>query len=52
MDCIENNRQQIVDDLEGRKSLELIAAIYELIETGRDVAPYFRASRCRLGVAT
>ena len=50
VDCIQNNTQQLVDGLEGRKSLELITAIYESIETGREVALRFRPSRCRLGV--
>jgi predicted dehydrogenase len=50
VDCIRNNTQQLVDGLEGRKSLELITAIYESVETGREVALRFRPSRCRLGV--
>ena len=49
VDCIRNNKQQLVDGLEGRKSLELISAIYESIETGREVRLRFRPSRCRLG---
>src|SRR5690606_15057039 len=32
--CLTNNRTHLVDGLEGRKSLELISAIYESIETG------------------
>jgi UDP-N-acetyl-2-amino-2-deoxyglucuronate dehydrogenase len=50
IDCIRNNKQQLVDGLEGRKSLELISAIYESIETGREVQLRFRPTRCRLGV--
>jgi UDP-N-acetyl-2-amino-2-deoxyglucuronate dehydrogenase len=50
IDCIRNNKQQLVDGLEGRKSLELISAIYESIETGREVQLRFRPARCRLGV--
>ena len=50
MDCILNNKQQLVDGLVGRKSLELISAIYESIETGREVPLRFRAKQCRLGV--
>ena len=49
VDCIVNNRQHLVDGLEGRKSLELISAIYESIETGRAVALRFRPKHCRLG---
>src|SRR5262249_19227595 len=50
VDCIRNGTEQLVDGLEGRKSLELISAIYESIETGREVPLRFRPSRCRLGV--
>jgi UDP-N-acetyl-2-amino-2-deoxyglucuronate dehydrogenase len=49
VDCITNGTQQLVDGLEGRRSLELISAIYESIETGREVSLRFRPSRCRLG---
>ncbi len=49
VDCILNNSQQLVDGLEGRKSLELISAIYESIETGREVSLRFEPRRCRLG---
>jgi UDP-N-acetyl-2-amino-2-deoxyglucuronate dehydrogenase len=45
-----NNTAQLVDGLAGRKSLELISAIYESIETGQEVSLRFRPSRCRLGV--
>ena len=50
VDCIVNNRQQLVDGLEGRKSLELISAIYESIESKREVPLRFRPSHCRLGI--
>lgn len=49
VDCIKSNRQHLVDGLEGRKSLELINAIYESIETGQEVQLRFRPKRCRLG---
>jgi len=39
----------LVDGLEGRKSLELINAIYESIETGKEVFLKFQPRRCRLG---
>jgi hypothetical protein len=39
-----------VDGLEGRRSLELITAIYESIETGKQVALRFNPKRCRLGL--
>ena len=49
VDCINNNQHQLVDGLEGRKSLELISAIYESIETGKEVPLRFKPSKCRLG---
>ena len=50
VDCILNNRQQLIDGLEGRKSLELISAIYESIETGKEVFLRFHPKHCRLGI--
>jgi predicted dehydrogenase len=50
VDCIVNDRQHLVDGLEGRKSLELISAIYESIETRREVPLRFRPRHCRLGM--
>jgi hypothetical protein len=47
--AITNNTQHLVDGLAGRKSLELISAIYESIETGKEVSLRFKPSRCRLG---
>lgn len=48
--AIRENHAGLVDGLEGRKSLELISAIYESIETGNDVALRFKPDRCKLGV--
>lgn len=39
----------LVDGLQGRRSLELINAIYESIETGKEVSLRFRPNRARLG---
>jgi len=50
IDTINNKEQALVDGLEGRKSLELITAIYESIETGKEVQLRFRPTRCRLGL--
>lgn len=50
VDCLQTGREQLVDGLEGRKSLELIMAIYESIETGRQVRLRFDPQQCRLGV--
>jgi len=49
VDSIVNNRQQLIDGFQGRKSLELITAIYESIETGQPVQLRFNPKRCRLG---
>ncbi len=44
-----NNKKHLVDGLEGRKSLELINAIYESIETKKEVYLRFKPKHCRLG---
>lgn len=49
VDCIKHDKRHMVDGLEGRRSLELINAIYESIETGRQVPLRFRPKWCRLG---
>jgi predicted dehydrogenase len=49
VDCVLNGARQMVDGLEGRKSLELINAIYESVETRAEVNLRFRPQRCRLG---
>ena len=47
--CLMDNGPNLVGGLMGRKSLELISAIYESVETGRPVRMKFRPVRCRLG---
>lgn len=49
MECLTSNCAALVDGLEGRRSLELISALYESIETGREVNLRFRPKQCRLG---
>lgn len=49
VDCISNNGPHLVDGLVGRKSLELINAIYESIETGKEVHMRFQPKYCKLG---
>ena len=44
-----HNKKALVDGLEGRKSLELINAIYESIETGKEVFLRFQPKKCKLG---
>jgi len=49
VDSIVNNKRALVDGLEGRKSLELISAIYESIETGTEIHLRFEPKLGRLG---
>lgn len=49
VDSIINNKKHLVDGLEGRKSLELINAIYESIETKKEVYLRFNPEYCKLG---
>ena len=49
VDCLLRDGRHLVDGLQGRKSLELINAIYESVETGREVALRFRPRHARLG---
>jgi len=50
VDCIVNGKKALVDGLEGRKSLELITAIYESVETGKEVFLRFKPNKCKLGI--
>jgi UDP-N-acetyl-2-amino-2-deoxyglucuronate dehydrogenase len=47
--CLTDQSPALVDGLEGRKSLELISALYESIETGKEVFLSFVPQLCRLG---
>lgn len=49
VECVRSNKRQLVDGLEGRKSLELISAIYESIEMKHEVSLRFKPKKCRLG---
>jgi len=49
VDSVLNNKAQLVDGLVGRKSLELVTAIYESIETGKEVFLRFKPTKCKLG---
>jgi predicted dehydrogenase len=51
VDCITTNKSALVDGLEGRKSLELITALYESIESGQEVRLRFRPRWSKLGHA-
>jgi len=48
VDCIVNGSANLVDGLQGRKSIELISAIYESAETGKEVFLKFQPKHCRL----
>jgi UDP-N-acetyl-2-amino-2-deoxyglucuronate dehydrogenase len=50
--AVRGEKAPVVDGLEGRKSLELVTALYESIETNADVQVRFRPSKCRLGLAS
>ena len=47
---IQENRKGLIDGLEGRRSVELINAIYESAETGKEVFLRFSPKKCKLGV--
>jgi UDP-N-acetyl-2-amino-2-deoxyglucuronate dehydrogenase len=49
VECLERGGPALVDGLEGRKSLELITALYESVETGNPVDLRFRPKLSRLG---
>jgi predicted dehydrogenase len=49
---LRTKKAALVDGLEGRKSLELITALYESIENDADVQLRFRPKKCRLGIAS
>lgn len=51
IDCIEHNTKALVDGIGGRRSLELIMAIYESIETSKEVFLHFKPKKCKLGQA-
>lgn len=50
VDCIERGSPQLVDGLEGRRSLELIQALYESAATGTPVDLRLRQRASRLGL--
>lgn len=47
---VQNGLKGLIDGLEGRKSVELINAIYESIETGKEVFLRFSPKMCKLGM--
>ncbi len=51
VECIRSESRGLVDGLEGRKSIEVINAIYESSETGVESSLRFTPKKCRLGVS-
>ncbi|MHB0952133.1 MAG: Gfo/Idh/MocA family protein [Allorhizobium sp.] len=49
VDCLKNGRQQNVDGRTGRKSIQLINAIYESVETGKEVFLPVKPQHSKLG---
>lgn len=49
VDCLANGASQTVDGREGRKSIQLINAIYESVETGKEIFLPVRPVHSRLG---
>lgn len=50
LNTLDEGGRALIDGIEGRKTLEVIHAIYESIETGREVLLRFQPQWCRLGV--
>jgi predicted dehydrogenase len=47
--CIREHRRSMIDGIEGRRSLEIINAIYESVERRQEVVVSFTPQQCRLG---
>lgn len=50
VECLSGDGKNLVDGWQGRKSIELINAIYESIETGKEVFLRFKPNKCKLGM--
>lgn len=49
IDCILHKKKQLVSGSEGRKSVEIISAIYESMETRKEIFLRFKPDKCKLG---
>lgn len=49
VDCLTNNKPPLVDGREAKKCIEFLTAIYESIETGKEIFFPFTPTHCRLG---
>ncbi len=47
---LKNNSQGLIDGLQGRRSIELITALYESSETGKEIQLRFAPRKSRLGI--
>jgi predicted dehydrogenase len=48
--AVKTDTKSLIGGFEGRKSLELISAIYESVETGKEVELRFHPQKCKLGI--
>lgn len=48
--ALKSGSKAMVQGMEGRRSLELVTAIYQSIETGKEVQVRFTPKQCRLGL--
>jgi len=49
VDCLLNHKAALVDGIEGRRSLELVTALYESMASGREVSFPLKVEHSRLG---
>ena len=49
VECVAGSGKNLVDGLQGRKSIELINAIYESVETGKEVFLRYKPQKFKLG---
>jgi predicted dehydrogenase len=49
VDCLDNDKAALVDGTEGKRSLELVAALYESMASGREVSMSARMQKSLLG---
>ncbi|MBF0100119.1 MAG: Gfo/Idh/MocA family oxidoreductase [Desulfobacterales bacterium] len=50
VNSVRDGKRGLIDGIEGRKSVELINAIYESAETGKEIFLRFTPKKCRLGI--
>lgn len=50
INSLRDDKKGLIDGLEGRKSVELINAIYESAETGKEIFLHFAPRKSRLGI--